>query len=364
MNINTITCHRVYNHGAVLQAWALATYLKQQGHNVNIIDYRPDYLRGHYDLRVNNPRYDKSIVKWLYLVAKYPGWRKSLTRKAAFDAFDAKFIAPLVTGHCFLSAEELKQNPPKADVYVAGSDQIWNTNFKNGIDSSFYLDFGTKESKRISYAASFATSKLREGTENFVKTKLANFDAISIREPSGVKLLEALGYSGTLVCDPVFLIDTEIWKKQFVNDDLKEKYLLVYDFDNGKTFKELAQRISKTLGLKIYSLFNIGYSDLNFHNCGPDTFVSLIGNATCILSNSFHATAFSLILKKNVFVAKREDGLNQRMQDLLVQMELSHRLIDKDVSDSILRGQIDYDNVALLLEEKKKQSRAWLNNNL
>jgi hypothetical protein len=364
MNINTITCHRVYNHGAALQAWALATYLKEQGHSVNIIDYRPDYLRGHYDLRVNNPRYDKFVVRWFYLAAKYPGWRRSLARKAAFDTFDAKFIAPLVTERCFLSAEELKRNPPKADVYIAGSDQIWNTNFKNGTDSSFYLDFGTKESKRISYAASFATSKLREGTENFVKTKLANFDAISVRESSGIKLLEKIGYSGALVCDPVFLIDAEIWKDHFVNDNLEEKYLLVYDFDNGKAFQELALRISKTLGLKIYSLFNIGYSDLNFHNCGPDTFVSLIGNATCVLSNSFHATAFSLILKKNVFVAKREDGLNQRMQDLLMQIGLSNRLIDKDVSDSILKEQIDYENVSLLLEEKKKQSRTWLNNNL
>jgi len=368
MKIATITCHRVYNHGAALQAWALASYLKQLGHEVNIIDYRPDYLRGHFTLTVNNPIFDKPIVKWLYLAAKYPSWKKSLSRKSAFDAFDQKYIAPLVTDQCYLSEEELKQNPPKADVYVAGSDQIWNTTFKNGIDPSFYLDFGGAETKRISYAASFATSSLKEGTEDFVKAKLACLDKISVREPSGVKLAKTLGYDSTLVCDPVFLIDADVWAKEIATKDGEnEKYVLVYDFECSNEVREVAQTIAKENDLKIFSVgpFKLGYADKCYINNGPDAFVALVKNATCVVSNSFHATAFSFIFNKNMFVVKRADGLNTRMQDLLGRYGIIDHLVNsstiKEIGD---RFEIDYDKVNPILQKEIEESKLWLEKQL
>lgn len=367
MKIKTITCHRVYNHGAALQAWALATFLRQQGHEVNIIDYRPYYLRGHFQWSVNNPRFDKPIIKWLYLLAKYPGWRKSLARKAAFDAFDNKFIAPLVTKCCYLSSEELKQNPPDADVYIAGSDQIWNTMFKNGTDPSFYLDFGSEKTKRLSYAASFATQKLCKGTEGFVKSKISHLDAISVREPSGVKLLQSMGYNGILVCDPVFLIDPEMWVSEIAtNDGEGEKYIVIYDFERSVEIQKVAERIAEVKGLKIYSIgpYALKYTSYNYINHGPDTFVALIKNATCVISNSFHATAFSLIFKRNMFVMKRADGLNTRMQDLLSRYGLIDRLIDINTPIDILISSIDYSKVNNILLKEIEDSKKWLVKNL
>ncbi|MBE6327921.1 MAG: polysaccharide pyruvyl transferase family protein [Bacteroidales bacterium] len=367
MKVATITCHRVYNHGAALQAWALASYIKREGHEVNIIDYRPEYLSGQFEWKVNNPRFDKPIVRWLYLLAKYPSWKKSQKRKIAFDSFDAKYIAPLVTEKTYTTCDELKNDPPKADVYVAGSDQIWNTELKNGTDASFYLDFGGTEVRKVSYAASFATKSLRQGTESFVKSKLANFDSIAVREPSGLNILENMNYSGSLVCDPVFLLDADVWSSEYqMAEGSDEKYVLVYDFEVSNEVKSVAERIAKEKGLKIFSIgpYPLSYATKNYINSGPDVFVALVKNATCVVSNSFHATAFSFIFKRDLFVVKRADGLNSRMQELLSRYGLSDRLVDSKAPSEILLSHIDYEKVDDILKAEIERSKEWLINNI
>ena len=129
MRIKTITCHDVYNAGASLQAYALVTYLRSLGHEAEIIDYKPDYL-AHYRLTgINNPRYDKPVIRELYTLAKLPGRFKARhgKRKKSFDAFTKEFLP--TTKRRYISNDDLKQNPPEADVYFAGSDQIWNCFF-------------------------------------------------------------------------------------------------------------------------------------------------------------------------------------------------------------------------------------------
>lgn len=136
MKIKTITCHDVYNVGASLQAYALVTYLRKLGHDAQIIDYKPDYLSNHYPLwGLGNPAYDKPVIRELYNLAKLPGRLKARNGKAEYDRFTAEFL-PL-TPRRYTSNDDLKQNPPEADVYFAGSDQIWNCFFPNGKDPAF-----------------------------------------------------------------------------------------------------------------------------------------------------------------------------------------------------------------------------------
>ena len=156
MKIRTITCHDVYNVGASLQAYALQTYLKSLGHDVKIIDYKPDYLSKHYRLDVvGNPKYDKPFVREAYLLAKLPERLHALPRKKTFDSFTAKHLD---LTRRYTSNEELQADPPEADVFFAGSDQIWNPLFPNGKDPAFYLDFAL-HGIRASYAASFASAR-------------------------------------------------------------------------------------------------------------------------------------------------------------------------------------------------------------
>lgn len=362
MKINTITCHHVYNHGALLQAYALSEFLKGEGHDVSIIDYRPSYLDGHFKLWRSDSRYNRIGLGWVYVLAKLPRRLRALKRKKAFDVFFDRYMP--VTDRIYHSVGELRASPPEADLYIAGSDQIWNTDFKNGIDPAFYLDFG--DCRKISYAASFATHSLHEGTENFVKEMLGNFTNISIREQSGLKILNNLGYHGTVVVDPVFLLNKDQWDIIASEDGKNEDYILIYDFERNPVIRELAHRYSTLKHCKIYSIgpYRLDYADKCYINYGPDAFVGLIKNAKCVLSNSFHGSAFSMIYSTPFFVINRNDGLNSRMHDLLSHYNLIERLVDKNINDDNLLAVPDWKECHQALDKDITFSKQWLKNSI
>lgn len=360
MIINTITCHDVYNAGASLQAYALCTYLRSCGHEVRIVDYKPEYLSRHYSLSwVNNPRFDKPLLREAFLLAKLPSRlraRKS-ERKKRFDAFRDTNL-PLTKRYD--SFEELQADPPKADVYVAGSDQIWNPLFQNGKDPAFFLQFAPEGVKRVSYAASFAGDTLSNADRARMKPWLKTFDAVSVREKSGVKLLREMGLDGVQVCDPVFLLPKEQWETLAVAPK-QDDYIFVYDFENTLLIKELTLKLSKQTGRKIVSVFTNDYADLIFIDLGPCEFVGMIQNAAMVISNSFHATAFSMIFHKDVYVVGRTEGINARMSDLLDSIGLSERLICATDVDA---GPIDWDVVDQKLGAQIAFSKAFLDEQL
>ena len=188
MKICIITCQNAYNYGARLQAFALARYLRQQGQDVNVIDYRPDYMRG--DVQVLFWP-GLSVKKWGKMILQFPARYRAKHRKQYFDNFSRQYI-PL-TSKTYWDIDDLRANAPEADLYIAGSDQIWNTDFRNGTDPGYYLDFGSEHTRRISYAASFATEDVAATAREFVRNKLARFDAISVREHSALHILNSLG---------------------------------------------------------------------------------------------------------------------------------------------------------------------------
>ena len=362
MKIKTTTCHDVYNHGASLQAFALQTYLSCLGHDVEIIDYKPDYLSNHYKLwSVSNSVFDKPVVKQLYLLAKLPGRMIALRRKRKFDEFTQKYLH--LTSKRYQSNEELKANPPKADVYIAGSDQIWNTLFQNGRDAAFYLDFAPKGTKRVAYAASFATKDVVEEYKPFVRRMLQGFDSISLRERISLPLLESLGRNdGVAVCDPVFLLSREQWNKILPTSSIEEKYLLVYDTERSNKIRDIAQSIAKERKLKIYNIsgFRNSYVDKDFWASSPIDFVQLIRDAEFVVSNSFHATAFSLIFQREFCIVNRSEAINERMLSLLEQYGLQDRLIT-DIAKCQLSS-IDYSKVQPKIEQDIEASKQYLRN--
>lgn len=364
MKIRTITCHDVYNLGASLQAYALQTHLESLGHDVEIIHYKPDYLSGHYKLwAVSNPVFDKPLIKQLYLMAKLPGRLMALKRKKVFDEFTAKYLK---LTRRYNSYEELKADAPEADVYIAGSDQIWNTLFHNGRDAAFYLDFGKPEVKRVSYAASFATPDVAYEYRDFVQKELKGLDCISIREKTSLPLLASLGRpDGVAVCDPVFLLSKEQWQKIIEGiEGFKEKYILVYLTDQSREIEQIACEMAKARGWKIYVVgaFKPSYADRNFVNTGPLEFVGLINDAQFVISNSFHATAFSLIMEKNFCVVNRKEGINERMKSVLSDFGLDERM--SSLFFEKLLENIDYSKVNFLKDRIINKSKEWLEKNI
>ena len=374
MVIRTITCHHTYNHGAMLQAFALVSYLRSQGHDVAVIDYRPQYQPG----SKVNPAHSTGIgFLSLFGLRHLYGWYKKIqapkrkdyyvleqARRNSFELFFNKYI--VLTKEQYTSFKQLRDNPPIADLYIAGSDQIWNTNFQNGRDRAFYLDYGAPK-RKISYAASFATQEVNPRFKRFVRRELANFDAISVREESGLQILESLGYDGKTVMDPVFLLDFPLWDNIIEQDksldgEMNEDYILTYDFDSNVAVETIARRLSKLNKCRIFSVSPAikSYADKSFVCCSPLKFVSLVKHARCVVSNSFHGTAFSMIYEKDFFVVKRKDGLNVRMQDLLSHYNLSERLVSSDVDNAILIRKIDYKPVIELLKKDITSSKSFL----
>lgn len=362
MKIKTITCHEVYNHGASLQEYALLVYLNSLGHQAEAIHYKPPYLSGHFKLdAVSNPKFDKPFVKQLYLLAKLPGRIWGLQRKKKFDAFAKQYI-PTDT-ILYKNNEDLKAALPEADAFICGSDQIWNSFFNNGKDPAFYLNFVPQEKRKLSYAASFAIDEIPEEVQPLVKENVSQLNAVGVRETSAVTMLRALGIDNAVqVLDPVFLVDAEHWKSNFVKP-IKEKYLFVYDFDSNPLIKEIALHLKKEKGYKIYTVNkNITYADKNYYLEGPAHFLSLIYNSQYNITNSFHSVAFSLVFNKQFVVVNRTDKINTRMRDLLNLFQLPNLI--STFEDSQLLKSINYEVVNPEIKDKINFSKSFIKTNL
>ena len=361
MRIKTITCHDVYNSGASLQAYALMRYLEELGNEVEIIDYKPDYLNNHYKLGIiANPKYEKNLMlKMIYLTLKFPGRVLALRKKIKYDHFRDNYLK--VTKKRYISNSELKNNPPEADIFICGSDQIWNSKFNNGKDPAFYLDFAPQGKIKASYAASFATDRIEESVRDITKERINKLDYIGVREISALNILEDLGIdNGIQVMDPVFLLSKETWLNMAYEVDKKQKYIFVYDFDGNELIKEIALKVAKKKSLKIYTVFKSDYSDKVIKGMGPIDFISYIKNAEFVISNSFHGTAFSIIFEKQFIVVNRKEEINTRMRDLLTILKIENRLINENYNFDLINKNIDYTVVNRAIKLKVKSSKEYL----
>ena len=360
MRIKTITCHDVYNVGASLQAYALVTYLRNLGHEAEIIDYKPDYLSNHYRLwGLNNPAYDKPVLRELYNLSKLPRRIKARysKRKKCFDTFTRDYLPK--TQRRYTSNDDLKRNPPEADVYFAGSDQIWNCFFQNGRDPAFYLDFAPEGRIKASYAASFATEDVAEEWKPQVRQWLSGLDSISVRESSGVEIVERLGIPGAVqVLDPVFLLPKEEWEQMAQPLPQKEPFIFLYDFDRNDALGRTVRKLADQMGWKVYSYLTNPYADCCFDQYGPLTFLSLVKDAQLVMSNSFHATAFSLIFEQEFWVVNRQEAINTRMRDLTALAGVPERLRSAFGGD--LLQPMDYARVRENLEKEIGDSQEYL----
>lgn len=337
MKIKTLTTYDVYNYGASLQAYALQTYLTNLGNDVEIINYQPEYLTRKYNYKWVNPESRMShnvVTRSAYRIMKYLQRQTTLGRKRKFDEFNHKILKE--TKHKYLTYSELCQNPPEADLYIAGSDQIWNVFYETGRDPAFYFDF-VKEGTKVSYAASFSYLNIDNENLERIKKSLSTFKAVSVREYQGLEILNKIGIQGTWVLDPVFLLSVDKWKTLMSDFKKTEPYLLIYDFEGNSLLKKFAKNYAKHKKLKIYSITDTYpklYADKNFNNAGPREFLSLIYNCDAFISNSFHGTAFSIMFHKPVFVFNRHrHKVNSRMQSLMKQFDLEKCIIN-DISES------------------------------
>lgn len=359
MKIRTITCHNVNNYGASLQATALCGYLRLQGHDAKVIDYIP--VRGGTAPRSRLRTILESplLRPVARLIDSYRSYR-SRDRRRRF----ATYLSALPLTRRYSSLAQLRETPPQADLYIAGSDQIWNPRFANGRDPAFFLDFGAATTRRASYAASFASEQLPQNSEQEMQSHLATLDDISVRESSGLDILHSLGYEGVQVVDPVFLLPRSYWDSVAGRSEIRHKgnYILLYAFDAGPLIRDTARRLSEDMRLPVISIaaYPVKGVEKNYCNAGPAEFLSLIRGASVILTESFHALAFGMIFRVPFFAFRRNENLNARLTDFLSTLGLSQRLITSDTGTLPQVG-MDFSAPETILDQMRETSVKYLN---
>lgn len=357
MKVKTITCHNVYNFGASLQAHALLSYISSIGHDVDVIDYMPSYITHNLSLWAIGSKWNKNVfLRFAFYCYVVPQRLMQLKSRKKFDQFTNKYLKLTKRYNSF---EELQADPPIADVYFCGSDQIWNPQIYNGLDPAFYIAFAPNGSTRASYAASFSVSSITEAEQKIMQPLLQKLDYIAVREKTGLSLLKDMGIEGGVnVVDPVFLMTRNYWSSLTYTPKYKN-YILVYDQENSKEIKQCAKYLSKKTGKQIVAfrdLYPRHYADHVEAYAGPLDFISLISNADLVITNSFHCLSFSLILNTEFFVVPRtHQKVNSRMEDLMSIMGVSDRFI-KNIEQIDRATDIDCTYVKSAIDEMRSSS--------
>lgn len=294
------------NYGAVLQAFALGTYIQQLGYRVCYVDTKPVP-----DMCPHRP------VKKLFYYAVVK--RRIDTKRRVFAEFKNQWM-------------ELTDCPDSVDILVCGSDQIWNTDITGGFDPLF---FGDLTKQNIAYAASCGDVAVLQKNSALFAEKLQNFYAVSSRENDLADFVrETATMPCPVVCDPTFLLPIGAYQPlETVKRPVKGDYLLVYQMNKNAWVYKVAKDIAKKKKLKIVEINNNMFDyQLCAHKCyysgEVGKFLALFKHASYVVTNSFHGTAFSLLYEKNFAVIKSRSR-NSRIVDLCRTLGLENRVLEQ-----------------------------------
>lgn len=360
MKVSIITIHRVLNYGTVLQAFATQELIKDLGCEVEIIDYITE-VRGLKNIFLWYPESLKhsKLKKIMYILSRFPA---NLLKNISFSKFISEHY--ILTKQKYYTINDIKQNPPLSDVYLVGSDQVWNSKYNQMIDRGFFLDFGDTNVKRISFASSFGVSELEKN--EFIETKklLSNFNSISVREDTGVKIINNMGYDADLVLDPTLMLNSEKWSSYIKDKKIKRRYVLLftlYNEDNGAT--KYARQIADELGIEVIQLYwkpkkRPGVDRIAIYK-SPFEFLRYIRDAEYVVTNSFHGVAFALDFNKQFITVARSE-FNSRLESILRLCRLESRYISNKFDINEALSTIDYSSVNEILENERKNSLSYL----
>ncbi len=381
--IGIITIHKSTSYGACLQAHALWKFLQLKGFNCEIIDLYRNIHKGFIPsqkyITLEPPHIGKSInksnviilsyaLRTISKILSYTIYRKSdKLRKYRFEKFNS-----LVTySKPYKCIDQLYNNPPSYDIYLTGSDQVWNPTIGIPLEP-FFLTF-TDSPNKISYASSFGISNLKNDYQTLFKPWLMKYKFISCREHEGAQIIHNITGKNVPVClDPTLLIGAKYWKSISIAPKYVKPYLLLF-FLKGISPEVLkyCEQIANKENLKIIILGKTSLSITFTHKCiadaGPKEFIGWIQHANIVITDSFHGLAFSLMLN-NCFYVKldnegKKESRNSRIETILSEFDLHDRILNLSIkgkpTNPVNRTQIDY-----ILDIKRKESIKYLNNSL
>ncbi len=366
MKISVITFHNTSNFGATLQCAALSAYLKKQGHDVEVVNYLPSYVLD-----------KKSIAKELRKIGTAKNKIRAAVKGIAYLLYfrdvrrrDARF-EEFIDRHLSLtepyySSAELDHKVPRADLYICGSDQIWNPALTGGaLDPAFFLRFAP--GKKAAYGVSLGELNTAEYGES-LKKLTQDFTAVSVRERSVVPSVSAaIGREVSVVLDCTLLLSKEDYASMETEGAYPpEPYLLLYNVQNSAESVRIAKQEAARRGLSIIDISPNPFSRVEGAgkqiDIGPGEFLSYIRHADFVVTNSFHGTVFSVIYKKQ-FYSVPHSTRGGRSADLLALLDLSSRLIKsaEDAGNEPVSYETAEQKLSLLQEQSKSFLAALLN---
>lgn len=344
MKIKIISIHDIgTNFGSTLQACSLYDYIVSLGYNdVHVINYKPCYAYHH-------GKIGQFIKKILF-------FKDVVKQNKRFKAYYCQ--------HCNLTPlyetfDDLK-NEAISDVFIVGSDQVWNEYYDGGRDPAYYLKF-TYSLNKMSYAASVGQKQSEEAIKRLVNN-ISDFRFVSVREQASVSQLAEAGREDAVhVLDPVFLMDKEYYIDQEF-ENIYGDYILVYVVHSDPFLDSVVGVLAKKLHAKIVLIGGFMQKikhDYYLRDIGPKEFVNLIYNAKFVVANSFHATAFSIIMNKQ-FALINPKASPLRLSDMLTIAGINNRIITsfEDIEKVLIP--IDYNRVNETIKYEKEKSRVFL----
>lgn len=377
--IGLVLAHNVTNYGALLQAYATQQMVEKMGFETEIIDYKAYKFRrgvkfywglipffwnrikdGRRQKRQNLPNESDEIHQF--------NKKERRKRKQEFEETRLKNIC------VYQGYEALREASKSCKAVLIGSDQCWLPGVSFGNYQS--LRFAEKEVRKISYATSLGVSEYPRYCFGSARNMWEDIDFLSVREEQGKRIIQTVcpGLSVKVVCDPTYLITKKDWEEKIpVKEMSDEKYILCYFLGNSEKQMEMAAEYAKRKGFKCYTILsdesenNIDttFADKVITGAPVEDFINYIRGAECVITDSFHGLAFSVINEKQfyVFYRKRDEtkqNRNSRIDNILKMWDIEVRLVFNDQETISDLPNIDYSHVGKLVNDKRVESINFL----
>lgn len=354
------------NYGSILQAYALQRFLDDNGYDSIILDYRwnANDLKWPSEIEITRRKIATRIKNHFNEKSDRLNQMNCLVTKSCLDFRHNN----MKISHTYRGIKELKASNKEYDTFICGSDQIWS--MKEIINPAYYLTWVSKEKKKIAYAPSMPMIQIDSKRQKALKEFVCDFTAVSVREEKTAEMMqELLGQNIISTLDPTLLIDEKVWFDLTTNNNTKEKYILCYFLGKNKNYEKCVQRIAKETNHRVIV---VPTSEKSFEfegdikrDVGPIKFLNLIRNASIVMTDSYHASIFSVIFKKQFVLFKRfidgnKDDENGRIYDLVTKLSLYDQLADAENFDLNKLKKPNYNLQDEKLELLRKESKDFL----
>ena len=372
MRIGIITILKVNNYGAELQAYATQAALRRLGYDAEIIDYLFYKNPGHIPTPKSAPLFKfplkKRLAERLYpIIAKMRSSGNGDAAKRRAGRFASFHERNTSMSAIYRTIDDLYGAKLDYDVYLTGSDQVWNPGIYSSVDP-YFLGFAPEGCRRVAYAASFGVSSIPEDAREYYGSRLRRYDAIGVREKGAVEMVRGLaGREAQWVLDPTLLLTRDQWTRVASPVGVDQPYILIYELTPCPYIRRLAEHISASKGWKIVRVCKSaaiedkdGKID-NITDAGPAEFIGLFAQAGYVVTNSFHGTAFALNFGRQFYtVLPLRKQNNSRQRSLLELFGLTSRLlVEGDELPDVAR-EVDYKAVDARLDSERAKSLKFL----